>query len=241
LKPLAGTALFEPLQLGALKLEHRVILVPLTRMRATKESDGVYVPNDLIVEHYSQRATKGGFLLTEALPISRLASGYPGVAGIFTPSQITGWKKVTDAVHAKGGYIYNQLWHVGRETVPALIEGHTALSSSDIPIEGKALNGAEYADTPPKPMTKEEIAETVKEYAAAAKRSIEAGFDGVEIHGASGYLLDQFLHDNINVRTDSYGGSIENRSRFILEVIQAVTTAVGADRTGIRLSPVSDF
>jgi len=144
-------------------------------------------------------------------------------------------------VHAKGGYIYCQLWHVGRATVPSLLDGHPALSSSDIPIKGKALTGADYSDTPPKPMTVEDIAETVKEYAAAAKRAIEAGFDGVEIHGANGYLLDQFLHDNVNVRTDSYGGSIENRFRFPVEVIKAVTAAVGADKTGIRLSPFNYF
>ncbi|KAJ5585256.1 uncharacterized protein N7459_005056 [Penicillium hispanicum] len=233
--------LFQPLRLGALSLSHRVVQAPCTRMRATKESDGVFVPNDLMVEYYSQRASQGGLMLTEATPISRLAAGYPGVPGIFTASQIAGWKKVTDAVHAKGAFIYCQLWHVGRATVPAFLEGNQAVSASDIPISGKALDGTEYAASPPRPMTAEEIQETVKEYAAAATRATEAGFDGVEIHGANGYLLDQFLHDNVNKRTDDYGGSIEKRSRMVIEVITATSAAIGADRVGIRLSPYNYF
>ncbi|KIW15392.1 hypothetical protein PV08_05438 [Exophiala spinifera] len=240
-KPLEDTLLFKPLKLGAISLEHRVMMAPLTRMRGSKESDGVYVPNDLVVEYYSQRASKGGFQLTEACPISRLSCGYPGVPGIFTQSQIAGWKKVTDAVHAKGGFIYCQLWHVGRATVPGLLGGQDAVSSSNIPISGKALDGSDYSSTPPKSLSVEGIHEIVQEEAAAAKRALEAGFDGVEIHAANGYLLDQFLHDNVNTRTDSYGGSVENRCRFPLEVIKAVTEAVGADKVGIRLSPYNYF
>ncbi|KAJ5217594.1 uncharacterized protein N7469_011219 [Penicillium citrinum] len=233
--------LFQPLRLGALSLSHRVVQAPCTRMRSTKESDGVFVPNELNVEYYSQRASAGGFLLTEATPISRYAAGYPGVPGIFTDSQIAGWKKVTDAVHAKGAYIYCQLWHVGRATVPSFIDGKQALSSSDIPISGNGLDGTEYAALPPRPMSIDEIQDTVKEYAAAAKRARAAGFDGVEVHGANGYLLDQFLHDNVNNRTDEYGGSIENRSRIVLEVLKAVADAIGSDRVGIRLSPYNYF
>ncbi|KAJ5736742.1 uncharacterized protein N7483_001867 [Penicillium malachiteum] len=222
--------LFQPLSLGALSLKHRVIQAPCTRMRATKESDGVFVPNDLNVEYYSQRASDGGLMLTEATPISRLAAGYPGVPGIFTASQIAGWKKVTDA-----------LWHVGRATVPSFLEGKQAVGASDIPLRGNALDGTAFADSPPRPLTVEEIQELVKEYGAAAKRSIQAGFDGVEIHGANGYILDQFLHDNVNTRTDEYGGSIEKRSRIVLEVIKEVTAAIGSDRVGIRLSPYNFF
>ncbi|KAJ5739789.1 hypothetical protein N7533_012573 [Penicillium manginii] len=233
--------LFQPLHLGALSLSHRVVQAPCTRMRSTKESEGVFVPNDLNVEYYSQRASAGGFMLTEATPISRYAAGYPGVPGIFTKSQIAGWKKVTDAVHAKGAYIYCQLWHVGRATVPSFIDGKQAVSSSDIPISGNGLDGTEYAALPPRPITVDEIQELVEEYAAAAKRAIEAGFDGVEVHGANGYLLDQFLHDNVNKRTDDYGGSIENRSRIVLEVLKSVSGAIGADRVGIRLSPYNYF
>lgn len=166
---------------------------------------------------------------------------YLGVPGIFTASQIAGWKKVTDAVHAKGGIIFCQLWHVGRATVPSLLNGASAVSSSNIPISGDCLTGEAYSATPPKSLTSEEISELVVEYGAAAKRAIEAGFDGVEIHGANGYLLDQFLHDNVNIRTDSYGGSIAGRAKFPLEVIKSVTSAIGADRTGIRLSPYNYY
>ncbi|KAH8806086.1 12-oxophytodienoate reductase 1 [Xylogone sp. PMI_703] len=240
-KELSDTALFKPLKLGALQLEHRVVMAPLTRMRAPEETPGVYVPGDMNVEYYSQRASKGGFQLTEACPISRLACGYFGVPGIFTPSQIAGWKRVTDGVHAKGGFIYCQLWHVGRATVPALLDGNTPLSSTTVPIEGNCANGDSYAANPPRVITVEEIKDILKEYGAAAKRAMEAGFDGVEIHGGNGYLLDQFLHDNVNTRTDEYGGSIEKRCRFPLEVIKVVTEAVGPDRVGIRLSPYNYF
>ncbi|KAJ5948478.1 hypothetical protein N7454_001785 [Penicillium verhagenii] len=233
--------LFQPLRIGALSLQHRVVQAPCTRMRATKESDGVFVPNDLNVEYYSQRASAGGLMLTEATPISRLAAGYPGVPGIFTPSQIAGWKKITDAVHAKGGLILCQLWHVGRATVPSFLDGEQPVGASDIPISGNAMDGTEYAASPPRPMTVEEIQDVVKEYGAAAKRAMEAGFDGVEIHAANGYLLDQFLHDNVNNRTDDYGGSIENRSRLVIEVIKEVSSAIGAERVGIRLSPYNYF
>ncbi|KAL4782313.1 hypothetical protein BJX76DRAFT_359022 [Aspergillus varians] len=234
-------SLFQPLRLGAFSLQHRIIQAPCTRMRSTKESDGIFVPNDLNVQYYEQRASKGGLMLTEATPISKSAAGYPGVPGIFTPSQITAWKKVTDAVHAKGALILCQLWHVGRATTPGFLGGQQTVSSSNIPISGKALDGTEYADAPPRPMTVDEIKETVAEYAAASKRAIEAGFDGVEIHGGNGYLLDQFLHDNVNTRSDAYGGSIENRSRIVLEIITAVTGAIGAGRVGIRLSPFNYF
>ncbi|KAF2792889.1 FMN-linked oxidoreductase [Melanomma pulvis-pyrius CBS 109.77] len=240
-KPLQDTALFTPLKLGRLNLEHRIVQAPLTRMRATKEGDGVTVPNDLNVEYYSQRATKGGLQLTEATDICKYASGYPGVPGVFTPSQIAGWKKVTDAVHAKGGAIFCQIWHTGRASPASFRGGAQPWSSSDLPMNGNYFDGTSCAEFPPRPMTVEEIQETVKEFGAAAKRAVEAGFDGVEIHGANGYLLDQFLHDNVNKRTDAYGGSIENRSRFPLEVIQEACKAIGADRVGIRLSPFNYF
>ncbi|PYI03187.1 12-oxophytodienoate reductase [Aspergillus sclerotiicarbonarius CBS 121057] len=233
--------LFQPLQLGALSLSHRVVQAPCTRMRATKESDGVYVPNALMAEYYGQRASSGGLLITEATPISRYAAGYPGVPGIFTPSQIAGWKAVTDAVHAKGGLIICQLWHVGRATVPSFLDGQPALAPSSIPISGAALDGSEYSSNPPRPMTIPEIHSTVAEYAAAAQRAREAGFDGVEIHAANGYLLDQFLHDNVNTRTDAYGGSVANRARIVLETISAVSKAIGPDRVGLRLSPYNYF
>lgn len=241
-QPLHGTKLFSPTKIGRYSLDHRVAQAPLTRMRATEEGDGIYVPGDLNLEYYSQRANKGGFQLTEATDICHYASGYPSVPGIFTESQVQGWKKITDAVHAKGGVIFSQIWHTGRASPPSFRNGRQAVSSSDIPITGKALDGTEYADNPPRPATVEEIKEITQAFVRAAKTAVEsAGFDGVEIHGANGYLLDQFLHDNVNKRTDAYGGSVENRCRFPLEVIRAVSAAIGPDRVGIRLSPFNYF
>lgn len=171
-------------------------------MRGSKEAEGVWYCDDINVQYYGERASKGGLLLTEATNISRLVSyfpsliiykyvfadqlqcgGYPGIPGVFTAKQLAGWKRVTDAVHAKGGFIFCQLWHVGRATVPSLIEGHTTMSSSTIPITGPALTGAPYSDTPPRAMTVEDIHAVTQEFVEAAKRCIEAGFDGVELHG----------------------------------------------------------
>ncbi|KAK4501613.1 hypothetical protein PRZ48_007422 [Zasmidium cellare] len=239
--PLRGTSLFQPVRIGRIELQHRIVQAPLTRMRAVKESDGIHVPGDLALEYYSQRASKGGLQLTEATDISHYASGYPGVPGIFTDSQIAGWRRITDAVHAKGGFVFCQLWHTGRASPPSFRNGQQAFSSSDIPISGKALDGTEYGDNPPRPATLEEIRNTIKAFETAAVKAVEAGFDGVEIHGANGYLLDQFLHDNVNQRSDDYGGSVENRCRFPLEVVRAVCKAIGSDRVGIRLSPFNYF
>ncbi|KAI8957507.1 12-oxophytodienoate reductase 1 [Daldinia sp. FL1419] len=210
-------------------------------MRGIKESDGIYVPGDLMAEYYGQRATKGGLLITEATDISHYAGGYPGIPGIFTSSQVEGWKKVASAVHAKGGYIFLQIWHTGRASPPSFLGGKSPLSSSNHPMEGSWLDGTPCTSSPPKPLTVEEIRTVAQDFAEAAKRAIEAGFDGVEIHGANGYLLEQFLHDNINDRTDEYGGSIENRCRFPLEVLKAVCDAIGPDKVGIRLSPWNYF
>ncbi|KAF2109393.1 hypothetical protein BDV96DRAFT_235186 [Lophiotrema nucula] len=240
-KALKDTALFKPLKLGKLSLEHRIVQAPLTRMRSTKEADGVVVPNDLVVEYYAQRASKGGLQLTEATDIHKYAGGYPGAPGLFSDSQIAGWKKVTDAVHAKGGYIFSQLWHTGRASPASFRGGQQPWSSSDLPMDGNYLDGTSCAENPPRPMTVDEIHATAKEWGAAAKRAIEAGFDGIEIHGANGYLIDQFLHDNVNKRTDDYGGPVENRVRFALEVIQETTKAIGAEKVGIRLSPFNYF
>ncbi|KAF2682323.1 FMN-linked oxidoreductase [Lentithecium fluviatile CBS 122367] len=240
-KPLKGTALFTPFKLGPLNLEHRIVQAPLTRMRSTKESDGVVVPNDLNVEYYGQRASKGGLQLTEATDIFQYAGGYPGAPGCFSDSQIAGWKRVTDAVHAKGGYIFCQLWHTGRASPPSFRAGQPTVSASDIPMSGKWIDGVSCADHPPKSLTQEEIHDITKKWGVAAKNAIEAGFDGIEIHGANGYLLDQFLHDNVNKRTDEYGGSIENRCRFPLEVIKECSKAIGGDRVGIRLTPYNYF
>ncbi|KAH7123022.1 NADH:flavin oxidoreductase/NADH oxidase [Dactylonectria macrodidyma] len=239
---LKDTALFVPMKLGGLTLKHRIVQAPCTRMRSELESRGIHVPGPRVVKYYGDRASAGGLQITEATDICMNASAYPGVAGVFTESQLRGWRKVTDAVHAKGGFIFVQLWHTGRATSTGMRGGEASISSGTIPMNGTYLDGTECKDGPPRAMTVEEIHELTAEWAAASKRAVDiAGFDGVEIHGANGYLLEQFLHDNINTRKDEYGGTLENRCRFVLEVIDAVTKAIGAEKVGIRLSPFNYF
>ncbi|KAI8364863.1 hypothetical protein EDC96DRAFT_510625 [Choanephora cucurbitarum] len=229
-------ALFSPAKVGNLELKHRVVLCPLTRYRATKEA----VPTDLQVEYYKQRASEGGLLITEATFISPSAGSYPQAPGIFTDEQIEGWKKVTKAVHEKKAYIYLQLWHIGRAGSHLLNPNHEpTVSASAIPIKGKDMLGNDFET--PRPLEVNEIKSIVEDYRQASLNAIKAGFDGVEIHSANGYLLDQFLNSNSNKRTDEYGGSVENRCRFTLEVVDAVVDAVGAERTGIRFSPGGSF
>ncbi|KAI1099655.1 12-oxophytodienoate reductase 1 [Jackrogersella minutella] len=239
--PLKDTKLFTPVKIGNYELQHRIVQAPCTRMRGVKESDGVNVPGDLMVNYYGARATKGGLQIAEATDISLYASGYPGIPGIFTSSQIAGWKKVTDAVHTKGGFIFLQIWHTGRASPPSFRGGKPTISSSNHPMDGDWLDGTSCASNPPKPMTVGEIKSVTRDFADAAKNAIQAGFDGVEIHSANGYLSDQFLHDNINDRTDEYGGSIQNRCKFPLEVLKAVCDAIGSEKVGIRLSPWNYF
>lgn len=213
-------------------------------MRNECLSQGTYVPHDRVVQYYADRATPGGLQLTEATDISPHASGYPGCPGVFAPAQLAGWKRVTDAVHAKGGRLLVQLWHTGRASASAMRGGATPVSASALPMRGGGahLDGTLHAADPPRPLEVAELGELVRAWAAAARRAVdEAGFDGVEIHAANGYLLDQFLHDNVNVRTDAYGGSVEKRCRFPLEVLAAVAEAVGGDKVGIRLSPFNYF
>ncbi len=224
--------LFTPLQVGPNVLQHRVIMAPLTRYRA----DDNHVQLDFVSEYYAQRAAvPGTLLITEATFISPRASGYRNVPGIYSAAQIAAWKKVTDTVHAKGGFIWCQLWALGRAASRDVLaeEGHRVLSSSAVAI---ATNRAT-----PEAMTEDEIYGFIKDYATAARNAIEAGFDGVEIHGANGYLVDQFTQDTCNQRTDAWGGSVEKRARFGLKVAKAVVDAVGAERTAIRLSPFSTF
>ena len=229
---MSSTKLFEPLKVGRMNLEHRLILAPLTRLRAT--DDHVILP--MAAEYYGQRAcVPGTLLISEATHVSPKAIGMPNAPGVFNKAQIDAWKPVTKAVHDKGSYIYCQLWGMGRAAKQHVLEryGMDMISSSAVPIDDKSPT--------PRELTEEEIQGLIKDYAQAAKNSIEAGFDGVEVHGANGYLPDQFLQDNCNKRTDKWGGSIENRARFHIEVTKAVVEAIGADRTGIRLSPWSRF
>ncbi|KAK8850748.1 hypothetical protein IAR55_004668 [Kwoniella newhampshirensis] len=228
--------LFTPLAVGALELKHRVVMAPLTRMRAEK---GTGVPQDISAEYYTQRASDGGLIVSEATFIHEEARGYEFVPGIYSPEQIAGWKKVTDGVHSKGGKIFCQLWALGRVADPSIAP--VIYSAGSIPDDGTDLNGNKLPPPTLHPMTEQDIDRFVQHYASAAKNAIEAGFDGVEIHGANGYLLDQFLQSNSNNRTDSYGGSLENRFRFPLRVLNAVCAAIGAPNVGIRMSPYSRF
>ncbi|KZW03110.1 NADH:flavin oxidoreductase/NADH oxidase family protein [Exidia glandulosa HHB12029] len=228
--------LFEPVRVGDLTLQHRVAMAPLTRMRG----DDNHVPSPHAAEYYAQRAsTPGTLLISEATFIAERAGGYKGVPGIYSEAQIEAWKKITDAVHAKGSFIYCQLWALGRTAIRAYLPAqYDVVSSGDITLVGSIRNPS---GTKPRPLTIKEIDEYVESYVQAARNALRAGFDGVEIHSANGYLLDQFLQTNSNNRTDEYGGSVENRIRFTLRVAQAVSQAIGPEKTGLRLSPYERF
>lgn len=228
--------LFQPYDLGPLRLANRIVMAPLTRNRA---AEGL-VPGPHAAEYYAQRAT-AGLIIAEATQISAQAQGYQDTPGVYTPEQIAGWRKVTDAVHATGGRIFLQLWHVGRVShVDVQPGGAAPVAPSAIAAETKTfVNGGFVETSTPRALRLDEIPGIVDDFRQAAANAIKAGFDGVEIHGANGYLLDQFAKDGANKRTDAYGGSVENRARLMLEVAQAVVAEIGADRTGIRLSPVS--
>ncbi|WP_428927248.1 alkene reductase [Marinibacterium sp. SX1] len=228
-------SLFEPYDLGPTQLKNRVVMAPLTRNRAV---EGL-VPNPLAVEYYRQRAG-AGLIISEATQVSAQAQGYQDTPGLYTADQIAGWKPVTEAVHAAGGKIFVQLWHVGRVSHSDLLGGKAPVGPSALRAETKTyVNGAFAEVSEPRALELDEIPGIIADFRQAAANAIAAGFDGVEIHGANGYLLDQFAKDSANQRTDAYGGSVENRARLMLEVAEAVTDEIGADRTGIRISPVS--
>jgi len=228
--------LFEPYTLGALTLSNRVVMAPLTRNRA----GAGFVPSEYAATYYSQRAS-AGLLISEATQISQQGQGYQDTPGIYTKAQIEGWRPVTDAVHAKGGRIFLQLWHVGRVShVDLQANGAAPVAPSALQAATKVFVNNRFEDaSAPRALDIEELPGIVNDFRQAAINAIAAGFDGVEIHGANGYLLDQFLKDGANIRTDTYGGSVENRARLLLEVTAAVVDEIGADRTGIRISPVS--
>lgn len=230
--------LFSPVKLGSMQLSNRIVMAPLTRNRAGEHG----VPQPLNVTYYEQRAS-AGLIVTEATPISAMAHGYPALPGIYTEAQVAGWKKITDAVHAKGGKIVIQLWHVGRISHPTLLpDGALPVAPSAIKPAGKAFTYQGLVDyVEPRALDANELSSIVADYVHATKSALAAGFDGVEIHAANGYLLDQFLRDGTNQRTDQYGGSFENRARFLLEVTKAVVDVAGSDKVGVRISPVNPF
>ncbi len=230
---------FDKLKIGNLELDNRIIYAPMTRSRADDEG----VQPDYASEYYSQRAS-GGLIITEATNISPMAKGYIRTPGIYSEKQVEAWRKITDAVHAKDGKIFMQIFHTGRIALPDFLP-----EDSKKPVAPSAVkaSGQNYTDegmkefVEPRALTTEEIAQIVKEFGQAAKRAIRAGFDGVELHGANGYLVQQFLATNTNKRTDKYGGSIENRVRFLFEVLDSMTNEIGSDQTSLRISPGGEF
>jgi N-ethylmaleimide reductase len=229
--------LFSPTQLGAISLNNRMVMAPLTRNRAGEGA----VPHDLNVTYYAQRSS-AGLIITEATPISDMAHGYPALPGIYTDAQVAGWKKVVDAVHAKGGKIVSQIWHVGRISHPSLLNGALPVAPSAIKPAGQAFTYQGLQDyVEPRALDASELPGIVNEYVHATQCALKAGFDGVEIHAANGYLLDQFLRDGSNTRTDNYGGSMENRARLLMEVTKAVVAVAGSGKVGVRISPVNPF
>jgi N-ethylmaleimide reductase len=231
--------LFTPFKLGPYELSHRIVLPPLTRMRTTSE----FIPNDLMLEYYSQRTTPGGFMITEGTVINETGHGYYGAPGIYTDEQVEGWKKITSAVHTKGGIIFMQLFHVGRESHRDLQPDHNLpLGASVMPHDDLVFTKKGWV---PSDLNREllngEVHDLVEDYRQAAIRAHMAGFDGVELHGANGYLVDQFLQDGTNQRTDQYGGTIKNRLNFMLEVVGAMVSVWGGDRVGVRLGPSGTF
>src|ERR1700727_2573568 len=231
-----SSKLFEPFKLGPITLPNRLVMAPLTRNRAVTGM----VPSPLAVEYYGQRASAGLFI-TEASQVSQQGQGYQDTPGIYSREQVAGWRKVTERVHARGGRIFIQIWHVGRISHTSLQPNEGApVAPSAIRAQGKTFVGGTFTDiSEPRALKLEEIPGIIESFRRGAANALEAGFDGVEIHGANGYLLDQFAKDGSNKRTDAYGGSIENRAKLMLEVSRTVVAEVGAGRTGIRISPVT--
>jgi N-ethylmaleimide reductase len=235
------TQLFTPLQIGPMTLKHRVVMAPLTRSRSVQPGD---VPGDLMLDYYTQRASDGGFIISEATSISITGRGWFGAPGMYSDQQVEGWKKVVRSVHAKGGRMFSQLWHTGRSSNSETTGGSMPVSASVNPSYWE--NGLDHlvsapsgwvSPSPHRALDISEIPGIVDDYRKAAIRAKAAGFDGVELHAGNGYLPDQFLQDGSNKRTDAYGGSIENRSRFLLEIVEAMVSVWGGDRVGVRFAP----
>ena len=230
------TSLFDPLQVGDLRLPNRILMAPLTRSRAGAER----MPNELMAQYYRQRAS-AGLILSEATSVTPMGVGYAGTPGIWSDAQVSGWKLTTQAVHAAGGRIFLQLWHVGRISDPSFLDGQPPVAPSAIAAQGNvSLLRPERPFPVPRALSGEELPGVIEAYRHGARNAQAAGFDGVEIHGANGYLLDQFLQDRANQRSDGYGGSIANRARLMLEVADAVIGVWGAGRVGMHLAPRGD-
>jgi N-ethylmaleimide reductase len=235
--------LFTSVQIGPITLKHRVVMPPMSRLRA---QPGTGIPSDLMLEYYSQRTSDGGLIVTEATAVAASARGYYHAPGIYTDDHMVGWKRITDAVHAKGGYMFTQLWHAGRTTHISITGSQPVTASVDSSYWADPNIVVDTPDgfrqtSPHRALETAEIADVLKQYGAAAHNAKKAGFDGVELMAANGHLIDQFLQNNTNKRPDQYGGSSENRARLLLEVAKTLTEVWGADRVGVRLSPSGTF
>ncbi len=229
--------LSSPLKLGALTLPNRLLMAPLTRTRASAG----HMPNALMAEYYAQRAS-AGLIITECTMVMPATSAFGADPGIYNEAQVQAWRQVAEAVHAQGGRVFMQIWHAGRAAHPALNDGAETVSASALAIDGDVHTpSGKQAHVTPRALRADEIPAIVAAYAEAARRAIAAGFDGVEVHGANGYLIDQFLRDGSNQRDDAYGGSMARRARFLFEVLEAVCAAIGAERVGLRLSPLNSY
>jgi N-ethylmaleimide reductase len=232
--------LFTPVELGPMKLKHRVVMAPLTRSRSIQPNS---IPGDLMLEYYTQRASDGGFILGEATNITQASRGWLGAPGLYSDDQVEGWKKIVEAVHRKGGHMFAQLWHAGRSSHLTMSGGETPVSASVNPEYWQNPNvlvstpEGWVQPSPHRALSIPEIVTIVEDYRRAAQRALDAGFDGVELHAANGYLIDQFLQDGSNQRTDEYGGSIENRARLLFEVLAAMASVWGKDRIAVRIGP----
>ncbi len=234
--PTDTTPLFDTVQLGDLTLPNRFVMAPLTRCRAIN-----HLPNELMAEYYEQRAS-AGLVITECTMVTPGTSAFGNDPGVYSAEQIEGWKKTTSAVHKAGGRIFMQIWHAGRAAHPLLNDGKECVAPSAMAIDGETYTPeGKKPYTVPRELSKAEIADIVQDFRQAAANAITAGFDGVEVHSANGYLIDQFLRDGSNQRTDEYGGSLENRARFLTEILEAVTGEIGSHRVGLRLSPLNSF
>src|SRR6267378_1992791 len=240
MKTLTTNKLFTPIQVGSVELKHRVVMAPLTRSRSIQPGS---IPGDLMLEYYSQRASDGGLIVSEGTSISIAGGGWFGAPGLYSDEQVGGWRRITDAVHGKRGHMFSQLWHTGRAAHVDSTKGNTPVSSSinpeywhDPTIQESTPHGWQQP-SPHRALDITEIPGVVEDYRKAAERAKASGFDGVELHAGNGYLPDQFLQDGINRRTDMYGGSLENRSRFLLQVVEALVSAWGGNRVAVRIAP----
>jgi len=231
--------LYTPIKVGPYDLTHRVVLAPMTRLRTIQPGD---IPSPMMVDFYGQRASRGGLEIIEGVSISILARSYLGAASFYHDGQVEGWKAIANAVHAKGGRVFMQLIHGGRQSHVDMTDGADPVAPSVVPFDGVAMTADGWVPVSPhRALDIEEIPGVIEEFRVAAQRAKDAGFDGVELHGANGYLVDQFIQDGTNKRTDAYGGPIENRVRFLREAVEALISVWGADRVGVRISPSGEW